>query len=66
MKEAGYMDWSTRNQLQITGQNSLLTKGLIRASLFAQYLTSIVLSGFNPNFPKIYRSVSFLSQVTLR
>ena len=66
MKEAGYMDWSTRNQLQITGQDSLLTKGLIRASLFAQYLTSIVLSGFNPNFPKIYRSVSFLSQATLR
>ena len=52
MKEAGYMDWSTRNQLQITGQDSLLTKGLIRASLFAQYHTSILLYGFNPNFPK--------------
>ena len=46
------MDWSTRNQLQITGRDSLLTKGLIRASLFAQYHTSILLYGFNPNFPK--------------
>ena len=46
------MDWSTRNQLRITGQDSLLTKGLIRASLFAQYHTSILLYGFNPNFPK--------------
>jgi hypothetical protein len=52
MKEAGYMDWSTRNQLQITGQDSLLTKGLIRASLFAQYRMSILLCSFNPNFPK--------------
>ena len=66
MKEAGHADWSTRNQLQITGQDSLLTKGLIRASLFAQYRMSILLCSFNPNFPKIYRSVSFLNQVTLR
>ena len=66
MKEAGHADWSTRNQLQITGQDRLLTKGLIRASLFAQYRMSILLCSFNPNFPKIYRSVSFLSQVTLR
>jgi len=60
------VDWNTRSQLQITGQDSLLTKGLIHASLFAQYRMSILLYGFNPNFPKIYRSVSFLSQVTLR
>ena len=66
MKEAGHADWSTRNQLQITGQDSLLTKGLIRASLFAQYRMSILLCSFNPNFPKIYRPVSFLNQVTLR
>jgi len=52
MKEAGYMDWSTYSQLQIIGQDSSLTKGLIRASLFAQYRTSILLCGFNPNFPK--------------
>ena len=52
MKEAGHADWSTRNQLQITGQDSLLTKGLIRASLFAQYRMSILLCSFNPNFPK--------------
>ena len=52
MKEAGYMDRSTRNQLRITGQDSLLTKGLIRASLFAQYRMSILLCSFNPNFPK--------------
>lgn len=52
MKEAGHADWSTRNQLQITGQDRLLTKGLIRASLFAQYRMSILLCSFNPNFPK--------------
>jgi len=52
MKEAGRVDWNTRSQLQFTGQDSLLTKGLIRASLFAQYRMSILLCGFNPNFPK--------------
>jgi len=52
MKEAGHADWSTRNQLQITGRDSSLTKGLIRASLFAQYRMLILLCGFNPNFPK--------------
>jgi hypothetical protein len=52
IKEAGYVDWSTRNQLQDIGQDSLLTKGLIRASLFAQYRMLILLCGFNPNFPK--------------
>ena len=65
MKEAGHADWSTRNQLQITGRDSLLTKGLIRASLLRSTACRFCYAVLILTSLRLYCSVSFLSQAYL-